>query len=381
MLSRSIGVPYCGDILQRRPNTRFMLYNVGWSSVKKCWLFIEFEGADEDSAYNFNIVAIEDGRHARMLSHSMRLPWTRISKPRPPSHERCIAYGCFGDRLLIMSNSVRYHLREGGVVYDGSLRGWSLIPSKFNYNMCYSDRYGWIMDHFSWDGPTKIFGSLFHCDGYFTQTLLCVLDVVEQNYYVMFSGVDSLLFIEHFPGPEGPGYTYELLEEYSFNLWVYSIERSSFQTYVYDGNFCAWFWCDSLEQGCHFHCHDGGMVMISREHFGDDLTFCYHLYRVVLHEDSYLWSLGSRYFTYPTCGYTDAELDWSFSLVSKDLSILVNHVGGGSEIIFFSAPIEAPPSLWSSARRIMHSVKDKYCASDFGGYVGRVIDNVSRLQM
>lgn len=377
---RTLVLPFYGDMCQLDFEKRFEMFCVGRSSVENCWLYLELEGVDQDSAYHFHLVGIEEARHRRMLSHTMRMPWTRALKCRNPQMERCLSYGCVGDRILIISNSVRYHLREGGRVYDGSIRGWDLTPGKYNFNMWYSERYGWIMQELTKDGPTRVFGALFTSGGYFTQTLLCQLGVEEQNYYAMFSDDDLIWFVQHLPGEGCPGYTMDLLLGYQVSIWIYSISSSSFRQYRFDGEFCFYFWRASFEQCCHFYCHNGRLVMLTRQHCGDGLFYCYHVYYVELDDENLLWRIGDCYFTWPlNGGYSDSELDWNFDLISKEISILVIH-DRGSFLVFKSEPCVSVPSLWTSARSALLSVSDAYSTLSFGGsYVSLLLDSVQRL--
>jgi hypothetical protein len=329
--------------------------------------------------HRFNIVAVKDDMDssASMVRHVLRLPWMRDPRSRTLEDDRNITFGCTGGRLLIIYNSWRYHLREGGKVYDGSTRGWTLVPGVWNYNMGFSERHGWIMH----SQPTlqsrgiTVFGCLFQSGGFFVQTALCKFFVVEHFTFVMLRGEDALIFVEQFPGPDEYGYTEELLTGYVLNIWVYSIVKGCHETYVYDGEACSWFWYYSLEKGVSFWCHNGRMIMISREHAGDQISFRYHLYPVVFNEEKHLWSLGGRYFSYPENDYTTSELDFNFSLDNDNLNIVISPLfpGVSSELVFFSAPFASPSSLWDLAKRAVYSVKGSFDVNQYGGYVGCVI--------
>jgi hypothetical protein len=152
------------------------------------------------------------------------------------------------------------------------------------------------------------------------------------------------------------------------------------ETYVYDGEICSWFWQYSEERAVSFWCHNGRMIMLSYEHQGDQIFCRYHLYPVVLNEEKRLWSLGSRYFSYPKDSYTTATLDFNFSLDNADLNIILTYAAHPTErckLEFFSASFVSPPTLWDLAKRSMYSVKDSYCSRDYGGYVGRAIDSMN----
>jgi hypothetical protein len=379
---RHFFLPLVGDILQSRPDTCYDMSCVGWSSSDFSWLFIELEGVEVDGVHRFNIVAVKDGLPsiASMVRHVMRLPWMRDPRSQTTEDDRNISFGCAGGRLLIIYNSRRYHLRQGGKVYDGSTRGWSLTPGTWNYNLGYSNRHGWIMHTqptFE-DRTIHVFGCLFQRGGFFVQTSLCEFLVSQHFTFIMLMGEDSLIFMENFPGPDEFGFTEEFLEGHVLSIWVYSIAKGCRETFVYDGEVCKWFWYYSLEQGVSFWCHNGRMIMISREHTGDNVNFRHHLYPIVFNEEKHLWSFGSRYFSYPENYYTASEVDFNFSLDNEDLNIVVSPgvPGIANELVFFSAPFASPPSLWDSAKRSMYSVKESFCANDYGGYVGCVIDEM-----
>jgi hypothetical protein len=384
MSLRSFVLPRLGDILQRRPDKCHALFCVGWSSTDYSWLFIELENVCVNGVHRFNIVAVKDGRpsSASMVRHVLRLPWMRNPQSVTPEEDRNITFGCSGGRLLIIYNSWRYHLREGGNVYDGSTRGWAVVPGFWNYNLGYSARHGWIMH----SQPTRqarritVFGCVFQSGGFFIQTTLCVFFVFEEFNFVMLWGEDSLIFVEQFPGPGESGYTEELMTGHVIRIWVHSIVKGCHETYVYDGEICSWFWQYSEERAVSFWCHNGRMIMLSYEHQGDQIFCRYHLYPVVLNEEKRLWSLGSRYFSYPKDSYTTATLDFNFSLDNADLNIILTYAAHPTErckLEFYSASFVSPPTLWDLAKRSMYSVKDSYCSRDYGGYVGRAIDSMN----